>query len=191
MSPGTSTTGSPTPDGGRRYARASSARRRVVSVRSTTTTGERRPVGATRAVDHLRFGEQPTHTLAGVRARPLLADGFALVAFATAGLLTHEGHLSAAGYARTALPFLAGWYGAALVAGVYRRPTWTRLLTTCALGVTAALALRGLALGEAPAPPFVAVSFAAVLALVLGTRLVLGVRPPRRERLVGEPAPGA
>lgn len=100
------------------------------------------------------------------------ADAAAILVFATLGLLEHEGRLSAAGYARTALPFLAGWFAVALLMGLYRRPSLWRFAATWAGGVAAGLALRGLLVGGAPAPAFVVVALASVAALTGGWRVV-------------------
>jgi hypothetical protein len=101
------------------------------------------------------------------------ADGVAIVAFATLGLLTHEGELTGAGYARTALPFLAGWFVVAALAGLYRRPSLLRFAAVWSGGVAAGLLTRALLLDDPPAPAFVVVSFAVVLALTGLWRLTI------------------
>jgi hypothetical protein len=103
------------------------------------------------------------------------ADAVAIVVFSTAGLLAHEGALSAAGYARTALPFLVGWFAIGAAAGLYREGGAGRLLATWALGVPAGLLLRAAALGEPPEAPFVVVAFVTVLVLVVALRGLLAL----------------
>jgi DUF3054 family protein len=76
------------------------------------------------------------------------ADGLALVAFVTLGLLSHDHALSLGGYARDLLPLLAGWFGAAAVFGLYRAGGRRALLLTWAVGVTAGVLIRALALGR-------------------------------------------
>jgi hypothetical protein len=110
-----------------------------------------------------------------VRAGPAAAaDAAAIVVFSTLGLLAHDAELTASGYARTALPFLAGWFSVALAVGLYRGPSPGRFAATWLAGVAAGLLVRALALGDVPAPAFVAVAFVTVLALTGGWRLVLG-----------------
>jgi hypothetical protein len=76
----------------------------------------------------------------------ILADAVALLVFVTVGLLTHHGGVSAAGYARDALPLLGCWFAAAAAFGLYRRPTRRALLRTWAVGITAGIAVRQLVL---------------------------------------------
>lgn len=81
--------------------------------------------------------------------RPIvIADVVAFVLFATLGQLSHDGGVSAAGYARDALPLMAGWFGAALVFRTYSRPGRRVFLQTWATGVTAGVLLRALVLGR-------------------------------------------
>ncbi len=76
------------------------------------------------------------------------ADALALVAFVTVGLFNHHGGLSAAGYARDALPILGCWFAAALAFGLYRRPALRTLLATWLAGVTAGVLVRALVVGH-------------------------------------------
>lgn len=95
-------------------------------------------------------------------------DAAAVLAFAALGALSHDG--SAAGaFLRTGLPFLAGWFAAALVLRLYERPSAWRLAGTWAAGTSLGLAARSLV--DTPAPSFVAVSFASLLVLAAGWRL--------------------
>ena len=75
---------------------------------------------------------------------PILTDAIALVVFVTVGLLSHHGGVSAAGYARDALPLLACWFAAAAAFRLYSHPSRGALLRTWAVGVTAGVAVRQL-----------------------------------------------
>lgn len=66
---------------------------------------------------------------------PAAADALAILVFATIGQLSHHGHLSATGYARDALPLLAGWFAAFAVFRGRFVPTWL-------VGVSAGVLLR-------------------------------------------------
>jgi Protein of unknown function (DUF3054) len=114
----------------------------------------------------------------GYRApvRPALADGLALAAFVTVGLLAHDHALGAAGYARDALPLLAGWFAAAALFGLYRGGGRRALLATWAAGVTLGVVVRALALGrpfDAGEAAFLAVTLAFTGAFVLACRAVV------------------
>jgi hypothetical protein len=122
--------------------------------------------------------------IAVVDVRPRSAaslDAAAVVVFAALGALSHEGS-QAAVLVRTGLPFLAGWFAAAVASGLYARPSWSRYGVTWAAGTALGLALRWLVLRDAPAPAFVAVSFVTLLALTGGWRLVLLVAERWRAR---------
>ena len=80
--------------------------------------------------------------------RLAVADGLALVAFVTVGLLSHDHALSLAGYARDLLPLLVGWFGAAAAFGLYRSGGRRALLLTWAVGVPVGVLIRALALGR-------------------------------------------
>lgn len=77
------------------------------------------------------------------------ADVAALLAFVTVGLLNHHGGLSAAGYARDALPIVACWLLAAGAFDLYRRPRIGALAGTWLAGVTGGILLRQLVLWRA------------------------------------------
>jgi hypothetical protein len=82
---------------------------------------------------------------------PLLyaaSDLTAIVVFVTVGLLAHDRGLSAAGYARDALPLAAGWFAAAAVFHAYSRPSRGALVATWAVGITAGVLARALVLGH-------------------------------------------
>ena len=75
---------------------------------------------------------------------PILTDAIALLVFVTVGLVSHHGGVSAAGYARDALPILACWFAAAAAFHLYSRPSRRALLLTWAVGITAGVAVRQL-----------------------------------------------
>jgi hypothetical protein len=113
---------------------------------------------------------------------PLLpvADGVAIVAFATVGLLSHDHALSAAGYLRDALPRLGGWFAAALAFGAYRRPSRSTLLATWALGVPAGILVRALVLGrdlDGGQAVFLGIALAFTLLFVFAARAALRALP--------------
>ena len=82
--------------------------------------------------------------------RLAVADALALVAFVTVGLLSHDHALSAGGYARDALPLLAGWFGAATLFGLYRGSGRWALVATWAVGVPLGVLIRAIVLGRSP-----------------------------------------
>ena len=72
--------------------------------------------------------------------RLALAGAVAIVVFATIGQLSHDGGVSAGGYAADVLPVLGCWLAAAW---------WTRrFLPTWLLGVTGGVLLRMVVLGH-------------------------------------------
>ena len=73
--------------------------------------------------------------------RYVVADGLAIVVFATIGQLSHHGHVSPAGYAGDALPLLAGWFAASALFG-------GRFVQTWFVGVSAGVLLRAAILGH-------------------------------------------
>jgi hypothetical protein len=75
-------------------------------------------------------------------------DGAAIVVFAVIGMLSHDGAVFATGFARDALPLLAGWFGVALALGTYRRPSRRKLVATWAVGIPLGVLVRGWALGR-------------------------------------------
>ena len=72
------------------------------------------------------------------------ADAVALLVFVTIGLLTHHGGVSAADYARDAVPLLGCWLLAGGAFDLYKRPRVRALLATWLVGVTAGVLLRAL-----------------------------------------------
>lgn len=114
-----------------------------------------------------------------------IGDACALVAFVVLGLRSHDGCVTVAGLARTALPLLAGWFATAAAVRLYARGGIGRLLVTWAVGVTAGVALRALILGRPVGGrevTFWAVALAVTLALLLAWRLLallLSLRSPR------------
>jgi hypothetical protein len=110
-------------------------------------------------------------------ARPtrslVAADALAIVLFAAIGQLSHHGGVSVEGFARDALPILAGWFVAAAVFGAYRRPSPRAFVLTWLVGVTAGVALRALVLGRAVnghEAAFLLVALVFSLLLIVGCR---------------------
>ncbi len=113
------------------------------------------------------------------------SDAVAILIFVTIGLLSHHGALSLRGYARDALPFLGCWFAAALVAGLYSRPSFARLAVTWAIGVPVAVLMRALVLGRTlggKEAAFLAVSLVTIGVLVVALRAVLTPLAARRAR---------
>jgi len=75
-------------------------------------------------------------------------DAAAIVLFTTIGLISHHKGLSPVGYARDALPLLAGWFGASLLFHPYADRRRLRVVATWATGVTAGVLVRALVLGR-------------------------------------------
>jgi Protein of unknown function (DUF3054) len=126
--------------------------------------------------------ELPLSTAAAPRLLPL-ADALGILTFATVGLLSHDHALSLSGYARDALPVLAGWFAAAAVFGAYRKPSARTLLLTWVVGVPLGIVIRGIALGRSPdgdQAVFLGISLAFTLLFVLAWRAALGVLSRRR-----------
>ncbi len=63
-------------------------------------------------------------------------------------MLSHDGAIFATGFARDALPLLAGWFAVALAIGTYRRPARRKLLATWAVGIPLGVLIRGVVLGR-------------------------------------------
>ncbi len=86
------------------------------------------------------------------RVTPALAallDAAAILLFVSIGLVSHHRGLAPGGYARDALPLLAGWFGAALLFHPYAKAQFRRLLATWAVGVPAGVLMRALVLDRA------------------------------------------
>jgi DUF3054 family protein len=81
--------------------------------------------------------------------RLALLDAAAIVVFAIVGMLSHDRGLSASGFARDALPLLAGWFVVALLVGTYRRRSRRTLLVAWAIGIPLGVLLRAVVLGRA------------------------------------------
>ena len=109
-------------------------------------------------------------------------DLVALALFATIGLLSHHGEVSATGYARDLLPIAGGWLAAAAAFGTYRRRSPARLLAAWAAGIPVGIAVRALVLdrgfggGEAA---FLGVALAFTLLFVALVRTALALAPVR------------
>lgn len=109
--------------------------------------------------------------------RPPVLDAAALVVFAAIGMLSHDGSLFLAGFARDALPLLGTWFVVALALGTYRRQSLRRLLLNWGIAVPLAVLVRGVALGrhaDAMQAAFLATSMAFTLLLLLGFRALFG-----------------
>jgi hypothetical protein len=72
------------------------------------------------------------------------ADLVALLAFVTIGLVSHRGGISAADYARDAIPLAGCWLLAGGGFDLYKRPRLRALLGTWLVGVTAGVLVRAL-----------------------------------------------
>jgi Protein of unknown function (DUF3054) len=105
-------------------------------------------------------------------------DAVAILVFATVGLISHHKGLSLRGYARDALPIMAGWFGAAILFRTYATQRPTRVLATWLVGVTAGVVARALILGHSlngKEATFLGVALAFVLLFVYVLRSVVGV----------------
>jgi hypothetical protein len=74
----------------------------------------------------------------------VVADVVALLVFVTIGLLNHHGGITAAGYARDAIPIGGCWLLASGAFDLYKRPRLRALLATWLVGVTAGVLVRAL-----------------------------------------------
>lgn len=108
-------------------------------------------------------------------------DAAALALFATVGLLSHHGGVSATGYARDLLPVAGGWFAAALALGTYRRRSPARLLATWAIGVPVGIAVRAAVLDrvDGKEAAFLAVALSFTLLFVVAIRAALALVPVR------------
>lgn len=114
--------------------------------------------------------------------RLVAADAIAIVLFAAIGQLSHHGGVSASGFARDALPIMAGWFVAAAVFGAYRNPSRRAFALTWLVGVTAGVALRALVLGRTAnghEAAFLLVSLVFTLLLILSCRAFAARRPAK------------
>jgi hypothetical protein len=114
--------------------------------------------------------------LAPQRRVAVAADAAAIVVFAVVGVISH--HASPSAFFRDALPLLGGWFAAALVTRLYRRPTVSRFLATWALGITAGVLVRALILGRSldrHEAAFLATSLVFTLLFVIVARATLSV----------------
>jgi DUF3054 family protein len=101
------------------------------------------------------------------------ADAAAIVIFAAIGQLSHHGGVSLAGFARDALPILAGWFLAAAAFGLYKRNSRRAFMLTWLVGVTAGVAVRAVVLGRTlngHEAAFLVTSLVFTLLLVLACR---------------------
>ena len=116
----------------------------------------------------------------------VVGDGLVLILWAVLGLLHHTGGVSARGLFRDAGPILIGWYAAALAFGLYTRSGLGRFVLTWAVGISAGVLLRAIALhrtGNADELAFWGVTLAVTLALLAAWRgLVVAYRRASRSR---------
>lgn len=100
----------------------------------------------------------------------IIADGVAIVAFVVLGGRTHGG--SVLHLVGVALPYLIGWFAAAVAFRLDRDPlSVTKALLAWPFGVALGLALRTMMVG-ALTRPLVLVSFGALGVLLVGWRIV-------------------
>ena len=74
----------------------------------------------------------------------VVADVIALLVFVTIGLVNHHGGISAADYARDAIPLAGCWLLAGGAFDLYKRPRLHALLGTWLVGVTIGVLVRAL-----------------------------------------------
>lgn len=100
------------------------------------------------------------------------ADAVAVVVFVTIGLASHGKSMSASCYARDALPLLGCWFAAALVFGLYVRPTLRALAATWLTGIAAGVGVRAFVVSDASGEQvaFLGVALAFTLLFVLASR---------------------
>jgi DUF3054 family protein len=114
-----------------------------------------------------------------------VADALGILVFATVGLLSHDHALSLSGYARDALPLLAGWFAAASAFGAYRTPSARTLLLTWIVGVPLGWLIRALVLGrdfDGGQVVFLGIALAFTLFFVVACRTAFAVLIPGRAR---------
>ncbi len=133
-----------------------------------------------------REGESETRMKRLVALSPPLAagaDAAAIVVLTLIGLLSHHGALNGRGFARDAVPLLAGWFAAALLVRLYTRPALRRLVATWLLGITAGVAIRAAILGRThpgKEAAFLGVALAFTAVFVLVARLAAATAWARR-----------
>lgn len=131
----------------------------------------------------------------------LLAGGdiILLLAFAAIGRMSHGMAVVDWDVLRTADPFIAGWLlGAYLLGGYGPEGQGVNGLSSAmfsaakswAVGIPLALVIRGLTTGHVPAQPFIVVSLASTLVLLVGWRATVTVVFPNdkesRKRRAGD-----
>jgi DUF3054 family protein len=123
---------------------------------------------------HMRILQLPHRTA-------VASDVLALVAFVTIGLVNHHGGISAAGYARDAVPILACWLVAGGALDLYRRPRAGALLGTWLAGVGGGIAIRALTLWRFDDDDvvFLGVALGFTLLFVVALRAVAAFAAPR------------
>lgn len=104
------------------------------------------------------------------------ADVIALLVFVTIGLLTHHGDVSAADYARDAIPLVGCWLLAGGTFDLYRHPRARALVATWLAGVTAGVLVRALLRRHLDGGDgvFLVVALCFTLLFVVAARLAVG-----------------
>lgn len=101
-------------------------------------------------------------------------DTASLLLFATIGRLSHGEPLSLIDSFGTALPFMVGWFTAAVALGGYGKPALESSLKTAATcwitGIPAGLLLRSISRGYLPETPFIVISMAVTGVFLMGWR---------------------
>ena len=106
------------------------------------------------------------------------ADAIAIALFAVIGVLSHDHGLTFLRFLSDAGPIGGGWFVAAALFGLYRRPGWRTLLPTWLAGVTGGVLVRAGILGrdlDGGQAAFLATTLVITLLLVLGLRLLRGL----------------
>ena len=114
-----------------------------------------------------------------------LVDAVCLCAFVLLGRESHGLDQGASWFFVVVWPFIAGWFGAALILSLYAARTrpWARVVASGVAGVKIALMLRVTVTHRDAPPAFVAVALGFILLTTVGWRVaVLAVRE-RRSRL--------
>ena len=111
--------------------------------------------------------------------RAVVADVAALLAFVVVGLLDHEGGISAADYARDAIPIAGCWLLAGGAFDLYKRPRLPALLGAWLVGVPAGVLIRSLLLWRLDADDavFLGVALCFTLLFVLAARIAASFLP--------------
>ncbi|MFN8232591.1 MAG: DUF3054 domain-containing protein [Actinomycetota bacterium] len=118
------------------------------------------------------------------------SDTLALIAFVLVGMEQHRLVSVATIFLRNAVPLVSAWFGAALLLGLYRRPSLASLLRTWIVAIPIGVTIRSLLVGSPDEPgrflTFLAVALLFTLMfLAAGRGIVWFVWGWRRERSDG------